>query len=701
MTERRAGVRLDLTNAGFTSKMADARRTAQDFIRSIDDIGGAAEKTSRKTSGFFAAVKAGAGGARGALGELGGTLKNTLVMAATLGGSISIAGAAREAVQVTSSYKDLAFAIRRGTGEAMSWQQVQADVQAVSGKWKRGNKEIQQSFAGIFQETGNLAFTKAAIDSVGQAANATGKSTQLWSNIAGTLGEKFGIGASGIQDAMATVVDLTNHGGISAEDLSEKLGLAGASAKFLGIQGQGGLAKILAMLNMADDSLGNTKQKFGAVTNVLDQMADPGRLKEIEKALGVKLTDSSGGARGDAIERIIGKTKGKESELRKAFGQNEVKLVASLAKPFVEAFEAAEGDVKTKTAAAIEAYRTAIEAAGKSEFTGADLRKEATDRLTDSERNMQEAMNKFIATFERPEMVKAMDQLAAAAPKLAAGLGKLVEFATNHPILAGAGLAGGVAAKGAAGAVIGKVSEGAMEKAGDLLMRNVGASAQWGVAGKLMGASFVGAAAAAGFLIGKAAVDYFLNRDEATLGAIDESSSTAESMAKHGTGTPEQRAEAAARLRKEVEQLDSAEPSFLTGMYDLALAPEGESFGARQGAKLARARDALQALERKPQKPASFFGGDGFNPNNPFGAPIGPPPPPAGGGASSTDAKRIAQEIANGEPRKTVITNEQAIAQAVARQLPSVTLRVQVVGGGNGTNGLPPAPGNGSGSTPR
>lgn len=698
MADREARVRLNLSNAGFLSQMAESQRKSREFGKAIEDIGLSAQKASRGTGGLFSAIKAGAGGAKGALADLGSSLRNTLTLASTLGGSLSIGGAVHEAQAASSAYKDLAFAIRRGTGEAVTAAQVQRDVEEAGGRLKRRNSEIRESYAAIFQETGNLEFSKKAVEAAGQAANVTGKSTQLWANIAGTLGEKFGIGAGGINDAMATVVDLSNKGGISAEELSEKLGLAGASAKFLGVQGQAGLQRILGMLNLADDSLGNTKQKFGAVTNVMDQMADPSRLKEIEKALGVKLTDSSGAARGDAVERIIAKTKGKDSELRKAFGQSEVKLVSSLAKPFVEAFGAAEGDVKTKTAAGIEAYRKALEKAGKANFTAADLQHESNSRLKDGKRNLDAAMNNFVMVFEKPEMIEAMDKLAAAAPKLASALGGLVEFAADHPILAGASVVGGVAAKGAAGAVINKVSEGAMERAGDLLMRNVGASAQWGAAGKLMGASFVGAAGAAGFLIGKAAVDYFLGRDEAKLAAIDEASSTAESMAKHGTGSPEERAKAAAAVRKQIEELDTAEPSFLTGMYDLAFGNEGETFGARQGAKLKAARENLRALESKPKNRGSFLDPEeSFDPAHPFGVPrIGPPGPPGGGPAN--DAKKLAAELANGEPRKVTMTNEKALADAIARSLAPLMPRPA---GGPGTNGLPPAAGNGSGSTPK
>lgn len=703
MADRDAKVRLNLAAAGFLSSMQQLQKSSQEFGNAVEGIGGAAEKSSRKTSAFFSSMKAGIGGARTAVSELGGQLKSTLMMAATLGGAVSLGGAIHGAQAATSSYKDLAFAIRVGTGAATSWQDVQKDVEATSGRWKRSNKEVQESYAGLFSETGNQDFSKAAIDAAGQAADATGKSMQTWSDIAGTLNEKFGIGGANINDSLASVIELTNKGGATAEELASKLGLVGASAKLLGMTGEEGLKRVLAMTNMADDSAGTLKQKFGAVSNVLEQMADPERLKQIEKALGVKLTDSKGGARADAIERIIAKTKGDEGLLRKAFGSTEVKLVASMAKPFVDAFAAAKGTVQQRTAAALDAYGKALEQAGKTTYDGAALQKDATDRLSDAPRNIAVALNDFQKVFERPEMVRAVDQAAAAAPKLAGVLADIVGFATNHPLLAGGAVVGGVAAKGAAGAVITKVSESAMERAGDLLSANLAKPDKWTTMGKLAGASFVAAAAASGWMIGKAIADYLLDSDNQKQENLNDAASTAESMVKHGTGTPEQRKQAAAALRA---QLDASEEG--PGLYTQAMGGlSGEDATAAWRKSRDNALDQLRSLEggdRKPDRPASFFDSPGgIDPAHPFGTPaFGPPAPPRGvGGGPSGASSKLAGEVANGE-RKVSISNHDAMAQAFARALAAQTLNVRGIGGGgSGSNGLPPAPGTDSGSTPK
>jgi hypothetical protein len=697
MAEREAKVRLNLAAAGIASQLQALVKQSKELEQAVEDIGDGAAKADRKTTGFFTAMKAGAGAARGTLADLGGQLKNTLTMAATLGGSLSIGAAAKEAQEVVGAYKDLAFAIRVGTGEAVTWQQVQGQVETTATRWKRSTKEVQQAYADLFAETGNLQFAKASIDSVAMAANATGKATKTWSDIAGTLNEKFGIGADRIQDSLAAAVELTNKGGASAEELADKLGIVGASAKLLGMQGEDGFKRLLGMINMADDSTGTMKQKFGAVSNVLEQMADPERLKQIEKALGVKLTDSKGGARDDAIQRIIAKTKGEEGELRKAFGATEVKLVSSMAKPFVEAFANAKGTVEQRTAAALEAYGRALDEAGKVAFTGADLQEEANKRNNDGQRNMQAALNKFVKAFEKPQMVRAMDQLAEAAPAVAEAFAKLVGFAVKHPILAGAavvgGMAGGSFLKGAAGSALQGLGEkgakAAWEGGAKIFTESVSKSGGWATAGKALG---VAAAALIAFELGKHAIDGAMNEDLAKQHSLQDASSTAESMAKHGTGTPEQRAQAAKKLREKIAQ---AEKDGGPGVVTSAFGNASKLFGGEDPEEvfqrdLDNARKQLKALESgKRGQPIPLA--DALAPSAPS-APSGPSP----------EAQKIAKEVANGEPRKVAISNEQALAGGIARMLSSTTLNVRVQGGGGpGTNGLPAAPGNGSGSTPK
>jgi hypothetical protein len=693
MATRDAKVRLNLAAAGMASQLQQLVKQSKELEQAVEEIGDGAAKADRKVSGLFTAMKAGGAAARGTLADLGGHLKNVLGMAATLGGSLSIGAAMKEAQDVTAAYKDLAFALRLGTGEAVSWQHVQGEVQTVADRWKRSNKEVAATYAEIFSATGDLEFSRKAIDSVAMAATASGKSVQTLGNIAGTLREKFNIGADGIDNALATVLELGNKGGVSVEDMGEKLGIVGASAKMLGLEGQGGLQKIVGLLNIADDATGSFKKSLTATTGLLEQMADPEKAKNIKKALGVDVLDKSGSMKGDAIERILAKTKGKKEELAKVFGGEERKLLVALGSEFSKAFEATEGDVKTKTAAAIDAYRKSLEEAGKATFTGADAKAEAEKRLGDSQRKMQDAMNKFVMAFEKPQMIAAMDRLAESAPALADGLAKIVSFVSKNPLSSGALAVGGMAAGSFLKGAVVSISEKGIDKAGTAIAKafstDVAASGAWGVAGK---AFVAGSAALLAYELGKAIIDAAMAGDEQKQRNLEDASATAESMAKHGTGSPAQRAAAAQDLRKQIAGMEKdGGPGVVTdffGSYASLLGAEHPVTAHQR--KLANAKKQLAALE----------GGSRPPPVVPLAAPELPEVVPPSG--PSPEAQKIAKEVANGEPRKMVISNEQAMASAIARALQSTTLNVRTQGGGgSGSNGLPGAPGNAPGSTPK
>jgi TP901 family phage tail tape measure protein len=694
MANKDATVRLNLAVAGFLTAIEQAQRETKAFEKEIEGIGGAAEKSGRKTSTLFGLMKTGAGGARSELSQLGGQLRNVLSQALTLGGALSVGAAVHEAQALTKSYKDIAFAIRTGTGEATSAAQVQGQIEGVADRWKIKTGEVRDAYAGLFQETGNLKFTVAATESVAKAHVATGKSVTTLTTLVGALNEKFNVPAEEMDEVLASAIELGNKGGGSLEDFANNIGEIGAIAKMAGLEGKDGFQKMAGIINIADGPLKNMRQSLTATRNMFAKLADPDSAKQIEKALGIKITDKSGAAKSDAMARILAKTKGKESELAKVFSGQELRLVTDLGKGFAEAFEKTKGDIKTKTTAGIEAYQQALVAAGKASLTAADVQKEAAQRLDDPERNLQDAINRFTKAFERPEMVHAIDQVAAAAPKLAKMLGDLVEWGTKHPLQAAGAVAGGVAAKGALTAVLTKVSDSAMDSAGKLLGK--GMESSWSVGGKLAGASFVVAAGAAGYEIGKMLADYLLDRDKAKKEAGENAASTAEAMAKHGTGTTEERKAAAAALRTQIAETEKGPGIFTDTVGGWAAKIAGDSSldpRVEQQTRLANMKAQLAALEA---------GGAGAKPAG-LAALAAPPSSAPSLAAGGSDARKIAGEVlsAGGGDKRPGVTDHAAFAAAVARQLGSTTLRVSVVGGGGGSNGLPPAPGNNSGSTPR
>lgn len=659
MADKDARVRLNLAAGGFASMMRELEKQAGKLAEEIEDIGDAGEKADRKLSPLMGTWKRGFGAAKSSLTELGSTLKSTLGQALTLGGALSFGAGVKAAVDIVDVYKNIAFAVEAGTGKAMAWQQVQSSVEGTAGRWKRSNEEVAASLAAIRDETGDIDFATAATEAAAKAATATGKSMQPLSGIAGTLNEKFGIGADAIDETMASVIAMGSKGGASIEDLGEKLGMVGASAKLLGLEGKAGLQQVLGMLNMADDATGSFKKSLAATSQLMETFADPDKLKAIEKELGVKVTDKSGAARKDALEAILAKTGGKQELLAKVFSGDSLKLVSSFGKAFQETFTETEGTVKQKTAAAVDAFRASLTAAGEQTLTAAQLEAQAKKRLDDPARQLEEAMNTFKRSFQKPEMIDAIERMSTLMPKLADGAADLVEFIADNPMLAGAAFVGGKVGGAVGGSVAGDVGKALLDalkpgakSAGDIIGKAASAHPNWATAGKALG---VAAAAYVGYEIGKAIVDSRMEKKEKLQGDVVAAGASAHAAAL--SGDPKRMAEARDQLKERIRQMKKDQGgvggAFDTFMGGLATFAD-PNFVAPEQKQLMTAERDLRKLEEAMSKGAK--GGEKA-------------------GESFDRAARAADRF----------------AQALDRSS----------GGGSGNNGLPPAPGNTPGSAPR
>jgi hypothetical protein len=158
----------------------------------------------------------------------------------------------------------------------------------------------------------------------------------------------------------------------------------------------------------------------------------------------------------DARGRVVEKDK-----LGIAFQGEQLKLVEDLGKTYATAFKETQGDIKTKGAAALAAYRDKLDQAGKSQLDGADLQKQAATEMESAEKQVAVAMTKLEQTFSKPELLGAVTKLANMLPGLADGFEKLVTFATENPLGAAAGGVAALGAKGFAEGAIGAVIRGA------------------------------------------------------------------------------------------------------------------------------------------------------------------------------------------------------------------------------------------------
>ena len=375
-------------------------------------------------------------------------LKSFVVGLGLFAGLPGLKDMAQHAIQMEGSYRHLAFAIKAGTGVGVEWRDLQKDIQRTALDTGNKTEDLAASFEGLFKDIGDPKFAASAMKSVAVAATASGESVQTLTEIAGTLNEKFGVTASQMDEALRGVLSLGNKGGVTVQQMSEKLGMVGSSAKAAGLDGVAGFSKIAALLNIADASTGSFKKGISAVSGLIDTL---GSKAERSKAL-VKLGLDPSQVKGDATEvlgEIFKKTGGSKDKLGVAFQGEQLKLLTDLGQTYAKTFAETEGDVKTKTKAAVEAYRATLDAAGKSTLSEADMKQQFADEMESNEKKIAQALTKLELTFTKPEIMAAIGKLASALPALADVVVKATSFAVEDPAMAGIAATALLGAKGA------------------------------------------------------------------------------------------------------------------------------------------------------------------------------------------------------------------------------------------------------------
>jgi hypothetical protein len=521
MSDKEARVRLTLNSGSFLGGM-------QQVTTQVTAEG---QKMSKALHGPMAA---GLQATKAGLVGLTGELRNIAKFGAGLGGSLALYEAAKGATELQSQYKNIAFAIRAGTGEALKWQDVQSRVEATALQWGQKNQEVADSFRHIYDETGSLKFTEQSIGAVAKASMGTGKSVEAFAQIAGTAFEKFGIDAAGLDHALMTTYSLVERGGITFEELGQALDMLGASAKQLGMSGEAGISRMLGMAATADDTLGRMREKLTAVQTLYEDMASPEKAKSLGKALHVNLLDKKGNVKTDALETIIAKTGGDPQKILAAgFSGPTAKLLTGLGEMFKQGVEGSDSKTKSgKIKDGLDSLHSTLENAAKSNMELAVWNQQALEKSKGFKAAINTTMNELQDAFSKPEMVDAMKKLAHLMPQLAQAVAKMLEVVANHPLLSLAGFAGGkiglelgknIAASMASG--LGKkiaaeimaqkvaltvtpILDNMGMKIGEQIAQSATAATPWNNAGKLLGAAaIVGIAAYLAYKLGEAAIN--------------------------------------------------------------------------------------------------------------------------------------------------------------------------------------------------
>lgn len=485
---REAGIKLTLNASGFGKGLRDAEG---EVAKSGSRMGASLKK------GLGEGLKGGLDAVRGAISSI----KSAIGTLAGVGGLIGFTEMIREGLSTEGVFKKLTFSMRTAGAEVGHFRELMDIAQKSALRWGQSSQELGKTMEDVFQETGNAEFTKASIDSIAKAATGAREPVELLGRIAGQLQKQFGVSAANIDDALAQTIGASKKGGLSLEEMSERLGVIGANAKEAGFSGVAGFQQMIALMNISKDAMGNLRKGIPVVATLLDQLGTAGERNKTLLKLGIDPSKLKGADFQKTLDAIMKATGGKRDKLALAFGAPQLQLLAELGKTYGETFAKTSGDVKTKTAAAVAAFDDAMSKAGASALSAADLQREAEQNMESPAKRMEIALEQLRQSFARPEITEAIKKLIDKLPALADIIAKLVGFAVEHPYAAAAGGAAAVFGQGAitagASSILGGLIKGAFGAGGKDAAASIATAitSGGGLAGAAMNAGIVGAGA--------------------------------------------------------------------------------------------------------------------------------------------------------------------------------------------------------------
>ncbi len=456
MSEREAGVKLTLDDGQYVATM-----------RKVGDEAEHAGQKGKHAMGIFGE---GVHGAMHAVHGLHKSLETVTELATGLAAGFSIEEALHTVVDLDSKFKHLAFAISTSTGELVKSRDIQEMVEESAAKAGRRTVEMANAFDQLFRATSDPKFGREALEAIGMTATATGESVEDLTRLAAQLHEKFQVEGKAMPEVFAHIWEAAQKGGPQISEVADVAGFMGAELKQAGLEGDRGLDFMIGALQRLKGPLKSTMAGVKGVKATLLALGDPGKLKELGKAAGIdpaallKEKDLLG-----RLRMILGKgTKGVAAIKASMHGDDEQQALKTLfIDPFQQALETAGKAGKTgqaKIDAALDALDDHIEDFGHHVLTAADLEKQQAERMKDPKMQLIKALEELETAFGNPEIISAINDMSHYLPQASAALAGFVKFAVAHPLVAGAGVVGGTAAKGFAEAVLARSIEKGAQK---------------------------------------------------------------------------------------------------------------------------------------------------------------------------------------------------------------------------------------------
>jgi len=519
MGAREASLKLRLDLGGFGADV----KSAEDKVKKSAKGMGSALKES-----LSAGLSAAGASARG----LAGSLKSVVGYAASLGGAASVGAFVHDAINAEEAAGKIAARLRVMGEAGASAGAVLAMAVDQSRKLNSTTEEVLKGYESLLEATGDPVFSREAMASVATFRDTFRVSTEDAASLVSLLREKLGATTDEINNQFGpALLDATSKGGVGIQDLVQNGNRLLAVMPALGLKGADGMAKLVGMLNATDDAGGDLGERMGGLQGILFKFKNPKFLKLLKKDLG-DLKFDEGADAVDNFQKVLGGKGGFEA-LQKMLGASPrtAKMFSALIKPFTDAKEKALKGGKSESdarAIALEALRGRVAELTTVTSTEVTMKSMAAERADEKGRKLELAIDKMRAAFASPEMLGAIDKLAANLPAFAEGITKLVKFATEHPALAATAVVGaqvgGAGVQAAGGALLGAVGKRVLGSAGTAAVEATatteaaaavggtglagagstlsGVAAAGGAAGAAVVAGVVVAGAAAGGLIG-------------------------------------------------------------------------------------------------------------------------------------------------------------------------------------------------------
>lgn len=478
-------------------------------------------------------LSAGLRSAKNTLGGMGKNLVGYTKTAATLGGALSFGMLIRDGMKMNHIYRNIAFNISKLPQYSISWQQVQEIVKKTVMESGQSANELAEAFDQIFKATGDLEFSKKALEAIGTVSTASGENIMALAKAADLAARKFGILPEEIDEALTRFIEKTGVGGKSLDELTSRFALVAGEAAAAGTKGGEGISELLALLLLLDSSIG---EKADPGLKMMFQTVKDGTsaMMRLRKQAGIKFDPGMSAL--EKIKRMLATEKGrKQAEL--LFTADARVVFDELAKPFDEAFKKAE-ELGFKRAEAVKAGLTAfdenIRKASVSTMKFKDIQNEAAKRLEeDPTMHLKKAIETISEAFADKKMIEAIKKLTKHLPKLAEQIVHIIEWIMENPLKTGAAIVGAkvgvpaataaVSATVAAKIAAAKVAAGAVVP-GAIPAVTAGATTVTGALA--LGAAGIvaagGAGAAAGYTAYKLGVEPGLEKNFNALQSIDE-----------------------------------------------------------------------------------------------------------------------------------------------------------------------------------